>query len=132
MSETANSDAIKEFFSLRGDRLFRNNSGALKDKSGRLIRFGLGNESEKLNDRLKSSDLIGWTPRLVTPDMVGEVIAQFMAIEVKETGWKMAGPTAEGEAAKRERAQLRFINMLRNEGGVGGFMIDPLVGFEPY
>jgi len=36
---------------------------------------------------LGSSDLIGWRSRTITPEMIGQTIAQFVAIEVKsETG----------------------------------------------
>lgn len=94
----------------RGCYLFRNNSGALKDDNGRLVRFGLGNDSPALNERLKSSDLIGWRKRVVTPDMVGTVIAQFMSRECKPRGWKWSG-------SDREQAQFAWINLVVASGG---------------
>lgn len=30
-----------------------------------------------------SSDIIGWTPRVITPEMVGQTVAVFTALEVK-------------------------------------------------
>ena len=58
-------------------RLFRNNTGALLDQSGRLIKFGLCKGS---------SDLIGFRSITITPDMVGTKVAVFSAIEVKDKG----------------------------------------------
>ena len=45
-----------------GGRVWRNNTGVARDVSGRTIRYGLCNDSEKLNRQIKSSDLIGITP----------------------------------------------------------------------
>ena len=62
----------------RGEvRLFRNNVGALEDKNGRIVRYGLCKGS---------SDLIGWRSVMVTPDMVGQRVAVFVALEVKDKG----------------------------------------------
>lgn len=59
----------------KGDcRLFRNNTGTLPDKNGRPVSFGLAKGS---------ADLIGWTTRTVTQDMVGQQVAVFTSIEVK-------------------------------------------------
>jgi hypothetical protein len=79
-------------------RLFRNNTGALKDAAGRLVRYGLCTGS---------SDLIGWNTITITPDMVGQQVAVFVAIEVKDRG----RPTPE---------QLRFIEVVRAAGGRAG------------
>ena len=94
----------------KGVRLFRNNSGALKDDKGRLVRFGLGNESAALNERLKSSDLIGWRPVMITPVHVGAVIAQVVGREIKPRGWRYTG-------AGRETAQANWINLMLADGG---------------
>ena len=55
-------------------RLFRNNTGTLRDANGRPVQFGLCKGS---------ADLIGWTTRTVTPEMVGQQVAIFTSIEVK-------------------------------------------------
>lgn len=55
-------------------RLFRNNTGTLKDQHGRPVQFGLAKGS---------ADLIGWTTRTITPEMVGQQVAVFTSIEVK-------------------------------------------------
>ena len=43
-----------------GSTLFKNNVGKLRDERGNLVTFGLCKGS---------SDLIGWTPITITPDM---------------------------------------------------------------
>ncbi len=58
----------------RGERLFRNNVGIVKDVDGAYIRFGLV---------VGSGDLIGWRPVVITQAMVGSTIAQFTSVEVK-------------------------------------------------
>jgi len=95
--------------------LMRNNSGAFKDDTGRLIRFGLGNISKAHSDQVKSSDLIGFTKVVITPDMVGKTVAIFTAIEVKKEAWT-SDPND-----KREKAQNNFIKWIVNNGGYAGF-----------
>ena len=53
-SEAAGAAQIRLAAGRAGVPLFRNNSGAMTDQTGRLIRFGLGNESPALNARWKS------------------------------------------------------------------------------
>jgi len=96
--------------------LMRNNSGAFKDETGRVVFFGLGNTSKKRNDEIKSSDLIGITSVVITPDMVGKTIGVFTAIEVKKEDWN---PTKTLD--KREIAQKRFIDWVISMGGLAGF-----------
>lgn len=130
MSETGNSNRIRQHYDEAGYRLWRCNTGALVDKTGRLVRFGLANDSKAMNERIKPGDLIGWRERLITPDMVGEVIAQFVSIEAKKDGWVFPRPSNVKDFAHCS-AQLRWADMVRSEGGEAGFMIDPLRGFEP-
>tara|TARA_R100000734_G_scaffold18601_1_gene15848 strand:+ start:11880 stop:12242 length:363 start_codon:yes stop_codon:yes gene_type:complete len=79
-------------------RLFRNNTGALLDMKGRLVKFGLCKGS---------SDLIGFKSITITPDMVGSKIAVFSAIEVKDKG-------------KATVEQTNFINVIKKAGGFAG------------
>lgn len=65
----------------RGWRLWRNNSGAMMDHTQRLVRYGLGNEAAK--QAVRSADLIGIRPVVITPDMVGKTIGQFVSVECK-------------------------------------------------
>lgn len=82
--------------------LLRNNSGALTDVNGRLVRFGLGNDSPATNKRIKSADLIGvWEGRAV-------------AIECKRPRWHYTG-------RDREAAQMQFIELWRAHGGLACF-----------
>lgn len=76
-----------------GARLFRNNTGMVRQQDGRLIRFGLS---------VGSADLIGFTPKIIN----GQKIAVFTAIEVKHKG-------------KPTRQQLAFLNMVKEFGGIG-------------
>ena len=100
-----------------GIRLFRNNSGAVM-VDGRNIRFGLGNISEKLNKSLKSSDLIGIQPVLIKPEHVGNTFGIFVSLEMKHGGWRLQ------PGDMRAQAQLKWIELIRSCGGIGGFVSD--------
>lgn len=94
--------------------LFRNNSGAMVDATGRMVRYGLGNISKQFNADFKSSDLIGITPTIITHEMIGQTIGVFTACEIKSSDWKYKGTA-------REVAQQNFINFIKARGGIGGF-----------
>ena len=102
-----------------GMLLQRNNNGACIDETGRLIRYGLMNESKKVNQEIKSSDLIGITPVQITGHMVGRTVGIYTALECKETGWKMR------PSDDRAKAQLKYIELVRSYGGIAGFCSDP-------
>lgn len=89
-----------------GAMSWRNNVGATPAKCPdcgaprQPIRYGLANDSSKLNKQIKSSDLILAIPRFITPAMVGSTIAQFGSIETKRPGWRYTGKGTEaGQAA---------------------------------
>lgn len=63
---------------------------------------------------MKSSDYIGITNIVVTPDMIGKQLAIFTAIEIKDPDWKYA-------ATKREVAQKKFIDLIIKSGGIATF-----------
>lgn len=114
MKESAIQQNIMLGISKPGVRIWRNNCGALKDQDGRLIRFGVANPG--------GSDLIGWRSVTVTPDMVGQKIAVFLAIEVK------------GERGKATDPQKNFIARVKADGGLAGVArsIDDALGIiEP-
>lgn len=96
--------------SREGRAIWRNNVGALRDKGGRTIRYGLCNDSKRVNQFMKSSDGIGINPVLITPQMVGTTIGQFDAVETKKGGWDYSD-------TDREAAQLNFGNYVMSLGG---------------
>lgn len=96
MTETTFLRLILVHASGLGMRLFRNNVGRLRDARGQYVTYGLC---------IGSSDLIGWTPVTITPEMVGRTVAVFTAIETK-VGRRHA--TTE---------QARFLDAVRDAGG---------------
>ena len=113
-SEAAVQNRIRLEASKKGMRIFRNNVGVLMDERGIPVRFGLANDSKQMNEKIKSSDLIGIRPVRILPHMVGSVIGQFVAREVKEGKWHFTG-------SKRELAQLKFLELVVSLGGDGAF-----------
>ena len=103
-----------------GGVLWRNNVGSLLDRRGIPVRYGLANDSKKMNQYVKSSDRIGFTPVKITADMVGQVVAVFTAIEMKESDWVFPNPTNKREY-EHCVAQLRFHDIVRGGGGFAGF-----------
>lgn len=82
-----------------GARLLRNNVGVAELKDGRRIRFGLG---------VGSSDLVGWSPYLVTAQDVGAILAVFTACEAK------------AESGRVTNEQEAFIQAVLHAGGRAG------------
>jgi len=80
-------------------RLMRNNVGALQDRTGKYVTYGLG---------VGTADLIGWRSFVIQPEDVGETIAVFVGIEVKSERGVL---TAE---------QIAFIETVLSSGGVAG------------
>jgi hypothetical protein len=117
-SEARQQDLVRLEAAQKDIKLFRNNVGALKDKDGRLVRFGLANDNAAINKVLKSSDLIGWRKRIITPQMVGQHIAQFTAREMKPEDWTYSGD-------EHEAAQLAFIELGLADGADMAFATGP-------
>jgi hypothetical protein len=80
-------------------RLFRNNTGTLRDRHGRPVQFGLARGS---------ADLIGYRTITITPDMVGQQVAVFLSIEVK---------TPTGRIRPEQRAWMETVQAA---GGIAG------------
>jgi hypothetical protein len=105
------SNAIQLDLGARSDcRIMRNNVGGTRDATGRFIAYGLGSHGGHV---LKGpSDLIGWRTITITPDMVGQQVAVFAAIEVKDQG-------------KATPEQLNFIAQVQAAGGFAGVAHNP-------
>lgn len=78
------------------------------------VRYGLANDSHQMNKYIKSSDLIGIRPVLITSEMVGTVIGQFLAIECKHEGWSYKGN-------EHEEAQANWLALITGKGGLAVF-----------
>lgn len=104
----------------KGIMLFRNNVGALPDKGGRMVRYGLANESKKQNEVIKSADLIGWRTVTVPANGFGFPVnfAQFLSVEVKEEGWVYTGD-------EHEEAQSAWASLVVAGGGRALFATGP-------
>ena len=99
MSEQQIQQHIRLTCSTGSTRLFRNNTGTLKDANGRPVQFGLCKGS---------ADLIGWRTVTVTPDMVGTQVAVFLSIEVKT-------PTG-----RLRPEQQQWLDAVQAAGGIAG------------
>lgn len=92
--------------------MFRNNVGTgWVGKTIRTTNGGILIENPRpLNAGLctGSSDLIGWTEIEITPDMIGEKVAVFTAIEIK---------TRKG---KTSNDQINFCDLVKKSGGKSG------------
>ena len=106
-----------------GGHAWRNNSGCATDQSGRLIRYGLANETPAENKRIKSSDVIACCPLLIEPRHVGTVVGVLGAFEIKHSDWTPPKETNR-DAYAHYAAQARFIDLVRGVGGYGGFVTD--------
>ena len=80
-------------------RLFRNNTGTLRDANGRPVQFGLCKGS---------ADLIGWKQVTVTAEMVGQQVAVFASIEVKTPTGRM------------RPEQQQWLDTVKAAGGIAG------------
>jgi len=110
---------FKKIMHRRDIRLFRNNVGLafqgeivsdenrmIVIKNYRRIRFGLIDGS---------GDYIGWKSVIITQEMVGKKIAQFLSVETK----KVKGV--------RKPNQINWCIVINKNGGIGLFIDDPEV-----
>ena len=111
-----------------GAVMWRNNVGATKTKETHVcpscrfkfevmkppLRWGLCNDSSKLNACLKSSDLVGVVPRVISSSDVGKTLGQFAAIEAKRPSWQWKGD-------KHEHAQAAYGSLVMSKGGLFTF-----------
>lgn len=127
-SEAAIQTRVRLEASEKGARLWRNNVGATpakitttcphcgrsSDHTQRPVRYGLCNDSQKMNEYIKSHDLIGIRPIKIQPYHVGQLIGQFVTREIKRADWTWTG-------TPRELAQMRFAELVLSMGGDAAF-----------
>jgi hypothetical protein len=116
MKETPVQQRVRLRAAYMNIELWRNNSGVLKNEFGTPVRYGLANDSAALNKAIKSSDLIGVMPVVITADMVGKTVGVFVAAECKPTDWHLT------PGDERGQAQARFHGIVRKAGGIAGFV----------
>lgn len=104
--------AIQLFLSrFQNVRLFRNNVGQgwvgqlISNKNGTVTLANARPLHAGLCDG--SSDLIGWKTVEITPEMVGQKIAVFTAVEIKT------------EKGRPTEAQNNFLSVVNRSGGIG-------------
>ena len=115
-SESAVQAVVRLEAARKGLKMWRNNVGVLKDDTGRPVRYGLANDSPALNKVVKSGDLIGIRPVLITHEHVGHTIGQFVSRECKRVGWQYCG-------TEREVAQLNWARLVIANGGDAKFTV---------
>ena len=99
----------------QGATLWRNNNGAGQLQNGSYVRWGLANDSTAVNRRIKSADLIGIRPVLITQADVGRIVGVFCSREVKTSGWRYH------ENNEHEQAQMRWLELVQRLGGDAAF-----------
>ena len=102
MNEAALTRHIQVALTGKHSRMWRNNCGVLIDSRGQRVTYGLCPGS---------SDLIGLRALTITPEMVGETVAVFVAVEVKRPDFR----------GKVPEHQQQFITTVRELGGRAGF-----------
>tara|TARA_R110002012_G_scaffold99540_1_gene237595 strand:+ start:108 stop:461 length:354 start_codon:yes stop_codon:yes gene_type:complete len=86
-------------------RLFRNQVGQLPDpQTGRPVQFGLAKGS---------ADLVGFKTITITPDMVGQRIAQFVSLEIKTPNGRLTTP------------QQSWLHTVKTAGAIAGVARSP-------
>ena len=100
-SETKIQQEIRLALGQRSDlRLFRNETGKLPDpRTGKWVQFGLAKGS---------SDLIGFKTIKITPEMIGQEVAQFVSLEIKT------------ERGKLSTMQQNWLQKVKSSGGIVG------------
>lgn len=110
-SESALQAHLRVLAARDGATLWRNNRGAMLDSKDRMVRYGLANDSSRLDKVFKSSDLIGITP----VDYMGRRFGVFTAVECKAPDWKFS--TNDDRAV----AQHAFLAKVATLGGIAMF-----------
>ncbi len=88
-------------------RMSRNNIGLAHYPDSAPVKYGVFGD-------VGGSDRIGWTTRVITPDMVGQRVAIFTAIEVKKPG-KIPNTA-------HVKTQRHFCDVVIAAGGIAGIV----------
>lgn len=116
-SEAAvSADAVRQARELHGAYLWRNNSGAYSEDKPPSpgTRWGLGNDSAKINKVMKTPDFVGIWPFHIGPEHVGQTVGQFAAIEMKAGNWTFRN-------TEREIAQRNYLELVVRLNGKAFF-----------
>lgn len=70
------SEVLRAIGKLPWLKVFRNNIGVAKFANGQIVRYGVGPNG--------AGDYIGWEIITITPDMVGQKVARFTSVEMKD------------------------------------------------
>ena len=105
--ESAVMPEIRLALSRAGSTLHRNNQGLAwygKDRD-QPVKYGLG---------VGTGDLIGFTPVVITPGMVGMTIAVYTSIEIKRP-----------HGGREDQEQQNYVRVVQAAGGFAGFARSP-------
>jgi len=96
--ETKIQNKIMMDMSKKGYLVWRNQVGLFKTMDGRTVNIGIKG----------SSDLMAVKPTVITPDMVGQTVAVFVAVEVKTATGRQSEPQKKWQKAV-EKLGVKYI-----------------------
>lgn len=105
LKEKAVATQVDKVLETHGVRVWRNNIGLARyNVKGKTwcVKYGVGGNG--------GSDLLGFMPITITPEMVGKRVAVFVAVETKRE-----------KGGKKTDAQQAFIDNIVAFGGLAGF-----------
>ena len=104
--ETNIMNKIMLSMSKKGYLIWRNQVGLFKTMDGRTVNIGIKG----------SSDLMAVKPTVITPEMVGQTLAVFVAVEVKTATGRQSEPQKKWQKAV-EKLGVKYI-LARSENDI--------------
>ena len=104
--ETKIQNRIMLAMSQKGYLIWRNQVGLFKTLDGRTVNIGIKG----------SSDLMAIKPTVITPEMVGQTLAVFVAVEVKTATGRQSEPQKKWQNAV-EKLGVKYI-LARSENDI--------------
>ena len=104
--ETNIMNRIMLYMSKKGYLIWRNQVGLFKTMDGRTVNIGIKG----------SSDLMAVKPTVITPEMVGQTLAVFVAVEVKTATGRQSEPQKKWQKAV-EKLGVKYI-LARSEDDI--------------